>query len=375
MPAQTIIKLKIRRGTDSQRKAVILEQGELGYTTDKARVFVGDGTTYGGRPVGSVFHTPVNSFIGRTTVTGAVQNDIVVERSLMYQLTGTDYSVAGNWRNISPRVDGTVIRYVTEGTNYNVLTLGDASVGYTKFSGSVVALNGGLSLGVGLSANVDNVTMHITGNKLAVKGVTKDSISSTSFGNSISGGSGNLINVNFDPSYFGYNVSSQLTITRVPPGTVTVSSLSSNFIGAGLQAVEGRLQANLQDVDNVSLESTGGVISLKAKHAGNVSTRFDNINYNEDGVITGRSSMFGFLLSGSNASTGSAYNGTIDQDSYTNQQVFEALYTDITTAGTSYMASVSSAGFIVINSSSSGDLAIPVFRFSPVVNLTGGPIS
>lgn len=365
MPAQTIIKLKIRRGTNSQRKSVVLEQGELGYTTDTARVFVGDGTTTGGRPVGSVFHTPVNSFVGRTTVVGAVQNDIVVERSLMYQLTGTDYSVAGNWKNISPRVDGTVIKYESDGgTNYNILTLGDASVGYTKFSGSVVAANGGLSLGVGLSANVDNVTMNIVNNKLAVKGVTKDSISSTSFGSSISGGSGNLIDVNFDPSYFGYNLNSQLTITTVPPGTVSVYSLSSTFVGAGLEAVDGVLKANLRDVDNTSLESINGILSLKAKHAGNVSTRFDNINYNEDGIITSRTSMFGSILSGGSTGAGSAYNGMLNQDTFTNQQTFTAVFTDVTLAS-SYVTSVSSAGFIVLNTSTGGDIAIPIFRYSP----------
>ena len=361
MPAQTIIKLKIRRGTDSQRKSVILEQGELGYTTDTARVFVGDGTTPGGRPTGSIIHPPLSNILGRLSVTRAVQNDIVVERSLMYQLTGTDYTNSSHWLNISPKVDGTVLKYAA-GTN--VLGVQDYSIGYTKLNPSVVTTNGGLTFGTGISANVDDVTIGIVANKLTVKGITENSISSTAFGNSISGGNGNKINVNFDPNYLGYNGFSQLTITTVPPGTVDTNSLSSNFVGDGLETVNGSLRAKLKEVDNVSLESIGGVISLKAKHAGNVSTRFDNVNYNEDGVITSRSSMFGFLLSGSNSGIGSAYNGTIDQDTFSNQQVFDALYTDITTAGVSNMASVSSAGFIVINTSSSGNIAIPIFRFS-----------
>ena len=362
MPDQTIIKLKIRRGTDSQRKAVILEQGELGYTTDTARVFVGDGTTAGGRSVGSVVHPPVNNILGRLSVTRAVQNDIVVERSLMYQLTGTDYTNSTHWVNISPKVDGSVLRY-TAGTN--ILSIPDASIGNTKLNPSIVQANGGLAYGIGLSANVDNVTMNIVNNRLAVKGVTKDSISSSSFGNSISGGSGNIINVNYDPNYFGYNINSQLTITTVPPGTVTTSSLSSNFVGAGLLVNNGVLQAKLKDIDNLSLESNAGIISLKAKHAGAVSTRFDNINYNEDGVITSRTSMFGSLLSGSSDGIGSAYNGILNQDTFTNQQTFTAVYTDITLAST-YIAGISSAGFIVLNTSAGGDLAIPVFRFAPL---------
>jgi hypothetical protein len=371
MPDQTIIKLKIRRGTDSQRKAVILEQGELGYTTDTARVFVGDGTTSGGRPIGSVFHPPLTNLLGRLTITRAVQNDIVVERSLMYQLTGTDYTNSSHWLNISPRVDGSVLKYAS-GTN--ILGVQDYSIGYTKLNPSVVTSNGGLTFGTGISANVDDVTIGIVNNKLTVKGITENSISSTAFGNSISGGDGAVFNVNSDPNYFGYNFNSQLTITRVPPNTVNTSSLSSDFVGAGLEVVNGSLRAILKGVDNVSLESDSGIISLKAKHAGNVSTRFDNINYNEDGVITSRSSMFGYILSGNNSGDGAAYNGTINQGTFTNQQIFQATYTDINPGGITATASVSSAGFIVVNTSTSGNIAIPIFRFT-AVPLSGAPIS
>ena len=362
MPAQTIIKLKIRRGTDSQRKSVILEQGELGYTTDTARVFVGDGTTTGGRPVGSIVHNPVSNSLSRNTVARAVQNDIVFTGSLMYQLTGTDYSNLTHWVNISPKVDGLILKYAS---GSNILGIQDYSLGYNKLSPNVVTANGGLSFGIGISANVDNVTMNIVNNKLAVKGITKDSISSTSFGGTISGGSGSLIDVNFDPNYFGYNVNSQLTITEVPPSTVTLNSLDNSFIGDGLVITGGFLKARLEDVDNDSIESTDGVISLKAKHAGNVSTRFDNINYNENGIITGRTSIFGNLLSVSNDGTGSTYNGLLNQDTFTNQQTFTATHTDITLAS-SYIAGVSSAGFIVLNTSAGGDIAIPIFRFAPL---------
>ena len=53
MPDIEIVKLKLRRGTDSQRENVVLEQGELGYTTDSKRVFVGDGFLSGGNVVGA----------------------------------------------------------------------------------------------------------------------------------------------------------------------------------------------------------------------------------------------------------------------------------------------------------------------------------
>ena len=51
----TLIKLLVRRGTDADRKNIVLEGGELGYTTDTDRLFVGDGTTLGGILVGNKY--------------------------------------------------------------------------------------------------------------------------------------------------------------------------------------------------------------------------------------------------------------------------------------------------------------------------------
>ena len=51
----TLIKLLVRRGTDADRKNIVLEGGELGYTTDTDRLFVGDGTTLGGVLVGNKY--------------------------------------------------------------------------------------------------------------------------------------------------------------------------------------------------------------------------------------------------------------------------------------------------------------------------------
>ena len=43
--------LKLRRGTDSQRALITPADGELIYTTDTKKLFVGDGSTQGGNPV------------------------------------------------------------------------------------------------------------------------------------------------------------------------------------------------------------------------------------------------------------------------------------------------------------------------------------
>ena len=53
----TLLKLIVRSGSNSDRQTVILDSGELGYTTDTKRLYVGDGLTYGGSLVGNIFYT------------------------------------------------------------------------------------------------------------------------------------------------------------------------------------------------------------------------------------------------------------------------------------------------------------------------------
>jgi hypothetical protein len=53
MQEKHIRRIKIRRGSDNQRKLVIFEDGEPVYILDKKRIYIGDNTTYGGIMVSS----------------------------------------------------------------------------------------------------------------------------------------------------------------------------------------------------------------------------------------------------------------------------------------------------------------------------------
>ena len=55
-----IVKIKFRRGTNSERSLVLFDTGEPGYTTDTKRLFIGDGATTGGIVIG-------NKYIGSYT--------------------------------------------------------------------------------------------------------------------------------------------------------------------------------------------------------------------------------------------------------------------------------------------------------------------
>lgn len=58
--SDTLVKILVRRGQNNDRTSTILSEGELGYTVDTQRLFIGDGVSYGGRPVS-------NFFLGRTS--------------------------------------------------------------------------------------------------------------------------------------------------------------------------------------------------------------------------------------------------------------------------------------------------------------------
>ena len=105
----SIVKIKIRRGSNSDRLRVILDEGEMGYATDIQRLFVGDGNTLGGINI-------ANKFLGygvRNTFGAALVGDTVydtVEKNI-FALSSLPPSLSGNWVNVGPKTDDTYIYY------------------------------------------------------------------------------------------------------------------------------------------------------------------------------------------------------------------------------------------------------------------------
>jgi hypothetical protein len=89
----SIVKIKVRRGTDAERRQVTLDQGELGFTTDYQRFFIGDGATVGGiSPAIKFYVVNQNLLSAYPTNQSPVQlNDIVYDTysTCFYTLTGT----------------------------------------------------------------------------------------------------------------------------------------------------------------------------------------------------------------------------------------------------------------------------------------------
>ena len=142
MPTVDVAKIKLRRGANTDRKLVILDNGELGYTTDTTRVYVGNGSLKGGNPVG-VFNFNDEARTNISVINKAEVGDLIYDTNLLYALSGNDPASLDNWYQISPRVDGTTIEYnasnqlavltsgiVTGGNSIDVDGTGVVSVDY-----------------------------------------------------------------------------------------------------------------------------------------------------------------------------------------------------------------------------------------------------
>jgi Chaperone of endosialidase/Major tropism determinant N-terminal domain len=105
--SDTIIKLLIRRGTDSERKNAILDVGELGYTTDTGRVYVGTGSQ-GGVLVGNLGRAADSGPTYKEAFPNPQPGDIVFETT--DRATNPSYrlfirSTSNSWLNVHPRYD------------------------------------------------------------------------------------------------------------------------------------------------------------------------------------------------------------------------------------------------------------------------------
>ena len=122
----TLIKLLVRRGTDADRKNITLDSGELGYTTDSERLYIGNGTTKGGLITGNKYK---GKAAAATSLAPCVTGDYVFEtdtNTLKVLQNGTG-AQATDWVTVSNLLsagDGTI----TIGTD-NKITVGVLSSG------------------------------------------------------------------------------------------------------------------------------------------------------------------------------------------------------------------------------------------------------
>lgn len=106
MPSE-IAKILIRKGTNADRKTVVLSEAELGYTTDTTRLFVGDGTTIGGLVTSNKNWGEVANEADLQNLNAEV-NDFAFYNGKTYTLTALPATTLSNWNVVAGQADGTV---------------------------------------------------------------------------------------------------------------------------------------------------------------------------------------------------------------------------------------------------------------------------
>ena len=122
----TLIKLLVRRGTDNDRTNITLENGELGYTTDTQRLYIGDATTKGGLIVGNIYQGKAADV---TTLAPCVTGDYAFETdtNTLKVLVGGNGSNEADWLKVSNLLSAGN-NTINIGTD-NLITVGTLSAG------------------------------------------------------------------------------------------------------------------------------------------------------------------------------------------------------------------------------------------------------
>jgi hypothetical protein len=159
-----IAKFKLRRGTNAERAGVVFDAGELVYTTDTYDVYVGDGSTAGGRMVGgNTLVSAPNLSADDTTTAVYAPNKLSIKTSGISAVHFSQ-SVAITARGLTALPAGIGINY--DSTTLQVV---DGQLKVNPSATYTVNPVGGLVNTVhGVSANTDNTTIKVIGNVIKV---------------------------------------------------------------------------------------------------------------------------------------------------------------------------------------------------------------
>lgn len=337
MPTIILSKSQLKRGTDATRKTVVFDQGELAYTTDTNRVFVGDGGTSGGIVVGNKVFSPISSIVSLTS-TNAEVGDLRYTNNSWYQLTAAPYNTISSWGKLQQPVDSVTFSYNSSNTLYiNASSLSASLINPSTISNGLIISSG--SLGV----NYSTKNLEISSGLLAVKsaGIDEREISLSAFSKGIKGGSGSKIELDVSSSfYFGTSSGRVLSLSGANPFTLTYTDLQSSWFGDGLLSDGSKVNVNY---DSACLGLTAGKLTLSQYTAASGSKDWQNYIIDKNGRVVSSTSTIVNVLTGTQISS----------------------FNDLSA---SVISSLSSAGFIIFesttntqNGSGIGRFAIPVF--------------
>lgn len=320
----TIVKLKVRRGSDAQRKQITLDQGEVGYTLDTRRLFVGDGSTLGGRVIGNTSVGPFSDITNLSPANspGLQVGDIGYANSKLYRLTSFSYDDAlSGYAYIGNLPDEKTITFgTTVGVDENKLTVKSSPGGLnaTHFDSAFFG-DGLLSAGEVLQPSLNTDYLYISGDGVpggtrviapVAGSITQREINLNAIGLGLSGGTefndspGSRLSVNINPTQFKFddNATPELAITMHSIGwnllTIPVSAWAedavavSNESGLSYNSLTNTFEAVVKGVDTLAGIQQDSAGNLQLAEAG---TNFPK-EANSDG--TGRELNYPIIQNG-----------------------------------------------------------------------------
>jgi|11_taG_2_1085331.scaffolds.fasta_scaffold00358_4 microcystin-dependent protein len=261
MPDITIVKIKVRRGSDDQRKQLVLDQGELGYTIDTKRVFVGDGSLSGGRVVGNKNFGVFNLESGLGNVAGAQIGDIGYANSKLYTLTASEYdSSLTGWSYIGPVPDDENIEF----TASNTITIKQSSLDANDITNSAFG-SGLVRDGSSISIDFNSDFLELSSSKLSLKenSITEREITTTSILSGLVGGGGAPISINVGQG-LEIDIDNRLQTSSARSNSVTFESFDTQAFGEGLvyNNTTNQIQSILSGVNSENFDLTNRRLSL-----------------------------------------------------------------------------------------------------------------
>ena len=242
----TLLKLLVRRGTDADRLSILLDDGELGYSTNTNRLFIGDGVTYGGVLIG-------NKLLGAasdvTTLSPAQVGDIAFDSDnyILYRLASGSGSSIGDWSSIgtlNTSTNGTIVVSATNGISVGTLSAGNFDA---DSLGSSIELDGSNRVALSGTINIDSISQR-----------TVDATSYLRLPPKIAIDGGDYTFPNLGPSFNGAALASDIdgklswganvvtagvsptTAALIPVGTITPFVSSTNAVPYGWLPCDGR---------------------------------------------------------------------------------------------------------------------------------------
>lgn len=137
------VPIQVRRGTTAERTAVVLDSGEPGWDTTEKKLYVGDGSTYGGIAVGSGGGGGggISWQTVTTATTMAANNAYIVTAAVDMTLpasvaAGAQFIIHALGVSVRIVANGNVINRVGSGNN---LTLADGETAWlvSQYSGNL----------------------------------------------------------------------------------------------------------------------------------------------------------------------------------------------------------------------------------------------